>query len=838
MADSDTPPAGDPSPDGSVLLRNVSEEMHHSYMQYAMSVIKSRALPDVRDGLKPSQRRVLYTMAHDLNLAPNRQRVKSARVVGEAMGKYHPHGDSAIYMTLVRMAQGFASRYTMVDPKGNFGSIVDPQPAAMRYTECRMAHPAMDMVADIGEATVDMVDNYDNREKEPVVLPSRFPNLLCNGSQGIAVGMATSIPPHNLQEVSRALVAMVENPELSDAQLLKLIPAPDFPTGGEICGTSGVKKAYREGRGSVTLRGKVEVDTDKGVLTVVEMPYQVTVEVLKEKIHAAHKAGRITGLAKMQDHSKDGVKLILRCKRGEDPHIVLNQLYKHTPLQSSFSIIMIALEPTKEGGMRPRTFSLRGLLDSYIQHRYEVVRRRSQYRLDKARARIHILEGLEKALDQIDEVIRIIRQAGSLEEARQGLRELLAPLSLEQANAILDMRLQRLTGMEREKLAADLKDLRAQAADLEDILARHERVQEIFVTEVKEVADRIRKNDPRKDERRTLITAEVGDLDEEDLINVEDAIVTVTHKGYIKRTALDAFRLQKRSGKGMYGASTRDDDFVIRMFQASTKDHVLAFTSHGRCHWIKVYRIPEASRAARGRGIRNLIALLPGEEVTSLLRIEGEFDDNRFLVMATRQGVIKKTQLSAFKNPRKGGVKAVNLDEGDRLVGVRVTEGQAELVLASRNGKAVRCHEEEVRAMGRSARGVRGMQLSDDDELVSLVVVGEEGPNLLTACELGYGKQTPVEDYRQTRRGVQGVINVKVTEKNGHVAGVIAVNAGDQVMLITTSGKLIRASVDEIRTCGRATQGVRVIRVEDGERVVAVAKVVVDTVDEDDEGAE
>jgi DNA gyrase subunit A len=822
MAAADNEPEDTPN-GGAVKLVSVVKEMHHSYMQYAMSVIKSRALPDVRDGLKPSQRRVLYTMAHDLHLLPNRQRVKSARVVGEAMGKYHPHGDSAIYMTLVRMAQDFASRYLLVDKKGNFGSVLDPMPAAMRYTECRMAPVAVDMVADIAEDTVDMVDNYDNREKEPSVLPSRFPNLICNGSQGIAVGMATSIPPHNVVEVCSALKAMIEDSEISDAAILKLIPGPDFPTGGVICGTRGIRQAYLTGRGALTLRGKVEIvehKNDKHSIIITEMPYQVTTENLREKISNAFKAGRIQGLSKLKDHSKGTVRIICETKRGEDPNVILNQLYKYTPLQTTFSMIMIALEPTKDGGARPRTFKLRGLLESFTEHRYEVIRRRSSYRLRKAEDRIHILEGLVKALDAIDEVIRIIRASKGVEDARVGLRELLGT-SLDQTNAILEMRLQRLTGMERDKLIADLKELRAVAADLKDILARHERVQQIVLEELDVIAKK-----HAKDKRRSVIEeTELEDIDDEDLIPDEKCVVTVTHKGYIKRTALDAYRVQKRSGKGMYGASTRDDDFVSRMFTASTKDYVLAFTSKGRVHWIKVYRIPEGSRTARGRGIRNLIALLPDEVITSLIRVRGEFSDDRFLVMVTKQGVIKKTTLSAFSRPRKAGVVAVRVDDGDALVGVRVTGGKNELVMASRNGKAIRFPESEVRAMGRTARGVRGMQLAEGDEVVSLVVIGEEGPFLLTACEQGYGKRTAVGDYRETRRGGKGIINIKTTEKNGHTVGVVAVKPGDQVMLITSSGKLIRAPADDVSAIGRNTQGVRIIRVDEGECVVAVAKI-------------
>jgi len=834
----------------SVVDRPLGDEMKQSYMQYAMSVIKSRALPDARDGLKPSQRRVLYTMANDLNLMPNRQRLKSARVVGDTMGRYHPHGDSAIYGTLVRLAQNFASRYLLVDPKGNFGSISGASPAAMRYTECRMAPAAVDMVADIDLGTVEMVENYDQTLSEPLVLPARFPNLLCNGSQGIAVGMATSIPPHNLGEVATALTALAQDPGLSDRKILEMIPGPDFPTGGIICGTQGIKQAYLTGQGRVTVRGRVETDVknDKATITITELPYQVSTENLKEKIQEAYKGGKIDGITALRDQSKGAVKVVVDCRKGEDPEVILNQLYKFTPLQSTFSIIMIALD---ERGTKPRTFTLRELLEAFIEHRYEVIRRRTEFLLRRCRARIHILRGLRAALDQIDAVIQTIRSSQSTDEARTRLIELLAfvdgegnerQLTTRQANAILDMRLQRLTALEQEKLTGELEEELKKEADFLDILRRKERVVEIFVDETNDVRTRLGKNSHGKpeakkaDERLTTIEqSEVGDIDIEDLIADETAVVTVTHQGYIKRTSLDAYRLQARAGKGLYGASTRDDDFVSYMFQASTKDTVLCFTSHGRVHWLKVYQIPEGSRTARGRGLRNVVALLPDEVVQSLIPIKGDFAEDRFLLMATALGVVKKTKLSAFARPKKGGIVAVKLDEEDHLIGVRVTDGEREVMLASRHGKAIRFSEDTVRAMGRAARGVKGMTLEEGDEVVSLSVVGEDGPTLLTVSELGYGKRTPVEDYRETNRAGKGIRSLKITSRNGKVIGALTVGDTDQVMLITSSGKLIRMRATDISTIGRDTQGVRLIRVADGEKVVAIARVESDEEDHEEE---
>jgi DNA gyrase subunit A len=829
---SDSPGA----PPQGVIDRDLSTEMHESYLQYAMSVIKSRALPDIRDGLKPSQRRVLYAM-HQLGIGPRAQRVKSARVVGDCMGRFHPHGDSAIYATLVRMAQPFASRYALVDPKGNFGSMSDPTPAAMRYTECRMAQAAVDMVADIDRNTVDMQPNYDERELEPVVLPSRFPNLMCNGSQGIAVGMATSIPPHNLSEVCDGLIALAKAPETTIEALMRIIPGPDFPTAGVICGREGIRQAYTTGRGHLTLRGRVEIETkkDKATITITELPYQVTTEIFKEKVHEAYKSGKIEGLSDVKDFSKGGVKLVLECKKGEDPNVIVNQLYKFTPLQETFSVILLALEH----GKKPRVFNLKEMLAAFVNHRFEVIKRRTQFLLDQARDRIHLLEGLQAAVDAIDDVIKIVRGAGSPDDARTALKARLKqptgiPISDRQANAILSMQLQRLTGLEREKLSSELKEQRGIATDLEDILKRHERIVAIFVQETEELKTTYRRlsldlrGAKDDDRRRTVIEVdEAADIDVEDLIAVEATIVAVTHEGYIKRTALDQFRLQGRAGKGLYGANTREDDFVSQLFQASTKDYVLCFTSKGRVHWVKVHQIPEGSRIARGKSLRNLMSLLPDEQVTNLIPID-VFDEGRFLVMATAHGVIKKTTLSAFARPKKGGIVAVSLDEGDALIGVRVTDGKRELVMATKGGKAIRFPEETVRAMGRAARGVKGQVLEEGDQVVSLVVVGEDGPELLTVCELGHGKRTPIEDYRETNRGGKGIINIKTEGRNGLVVGVVAVTPNDQVMIITTSGKTIRVRTAEIPSLGRATQGVRIIKVEEGEKVVAVAKVVVE----------
>jgi DNA gyrase subunit A len=812
-----TEPNGANGDDNLIEDRPIEDEMRESYVNYAMSVIVSRALPDVRDGLKPSQRRVVYSMA-ELNLNPRGQHRKSAVVVGHCMGKYHPHGDAAIYGTLVRLAQDFASRYPLADKHGNFGSVADATPASMRYTEVRMALAAVDMVEDIDRETVDMRPNFDETTEEPSVLPSKFPNLLCNGSQGIAVGMATSIPPHNLSEVVDGLVALIDNPNIRAEEIFRKIPAPDFPTGGVICGTREIKEAYLSGRGNITLRGVAEVDAekDKATITITELPYQVSTETLVEKIQEAVKAERITGIAELKDRTKITPQILVVLKKGEDPNVVLNQLYKFTPLQSSFSMNLLALDKG-----RPVQFTLLQMLTAFRDHRYEVIRKRTIFLRRKAREKLHLLEGLRKALDQIDAVVKTIRQSADTDVAREGLKKLLV-VSDKQAQNILDMKLSRLTSLEGKKIDEEIAGLRKEVADYDDILKRPERVYGVMKDELNEMKSKY------GDERRTKIeAAEADDIEIEDLIPDAQVVVTLTQANYVKRSPVDTYKAQHRGGKGIFGAANKDGDFVKQMFTASTHDYCLAFTNQGRVFWLKVYRIPEMARTARGRALQNLVNLLPNETITSVLPIEGDFDEKREVVMATSLGVIKKTNLSLFANPLKKGVVAVKLDEGDQLIGTRLTDGNREIVLATRDGQAIRFHENTVRSMGRVSRGVRGMTLEGDDKVMSLLVVGEEGPSVLTVCERGYGKRTAVTDYRVTNRGGKGIINIKTTERNGKVIEAVAVRAEDEVILMTSEGKLIRTKCADISEIGRATQGVRLIRLDsEADRVVAIAKVV------------
>ncbi|MBI3723557.1 DNA gyrase subunit A [bacterium] len=800
-----------------VADRPIEDEMRESYVNYAMSVIISRALPDVRDGLKPSQRRVVYTM-NELGLSPRSAHKKSARVVGECMGKYHPHGDDPIYGTLVRLAQDFSSRYPLADKKGNWGSVADSTPAHMRYTEVRMAEAAVDMVEDIDRETVDMRPNFDESLLEPTVLPAKFPNLLCNGSQGIAVGMATSIPPHNLSEVVDAVVALIENPQVKDEVLLKKIPGPDFPTGGIICGTRAVREAYLTGRGNVTVRGVAEIKTDgdRASIVVTEVPYQVSTEMLIEKIQEAIQAERISGISKLVDKTKQKPHIYIEIKRGEDPNVILNQLYKFTPLQSSFSCNMLALDHGK-----PHTFTLKQMLVAFRDHRYEVIRKRTTFLRKKARERLHLLEGLRKALDKIDLVVKTIRESRDTEVAREALIKLLSVTDI-QARHILDMKLARLTSLEQSKIDEEIGTLRKEIADYDDILKRPERVFAIMSDELKEIKKKY------GDERRTKIeAAEADDIDIEDLIPDEQVIVTLSHANYVKRSPIDTYRAQHRGGKGITGAVAKDGDFVKQLFTASTHDYCLAFTSQGRVFWLKVYTIPEMGRTAKGRSLQNLIRLLPNENVTSVLPISGAFDEGREVVMATAMGVIKKTNLSLFKNPLKKGVVALKLDDGDQLIGVCLTDKAREIMLATRNGQAIRFHEETVRSMGRTARGVRGMSLEGDDRVCSLLVVGEEGPSVLTVCERGYGKRTKIDDYRVTNRGGKGIINIRTSDRNGKVVDAVAVKEDDEVILMTTEGKLIRTRCQDISEIGRATQGVKLIRLDaETDKVVAIAKVV------------
>lgn len=816
-----------------ILDRPIDEEMKNSYVNYAMSVIVSRALPDVRDGLKPSQRRVIYTM-NELNLNPRSAHKKSARVVGECMGKYHPHGDDPIYGTLVRLAQPFASRYTLADGQGNWGGVDGSNAAAMRYTEVRMTQTAVDMVEDIDRDTVDMRPNFDESLFEPTVLPSKFPNLLCNGSQGIAVGMATSIPPHNLKEVADAVIALIENPNIRDEQLLKIVPGPDFPTGGTIMGNSGIRSAYLTGHGGINIRGTAEIETkgDKTSISITELPFQVTTEMLMEKIVEAVASDKITGISGQPvNKTKKTPHVVIYLKKNEDPNVVLNQLYKYTPLQSSFSCNMLALDH----GKSPRTFTLKEMLVAFRDHRVEVIRRRTLFLRRKAKDKLHLLEGLRKALDMIDEVVKTIRAAADTAIAHAALKKLL-DVSDKQAQNILDMKLSRLTSLEQKKIDEEIAGLVKEIADYDDILRRPERVNGIIKDELGEMKAKY------GDDRRTKIeAAEADDINIEDLIPDEQVIVTLTQANYIKRSPIDTYKAQNRGGKGIYGSAKTEGDFVKQMFTASTHDYCLVFTNQGRVFWLKVYTVPEMARTGRGRALQNLVMLLPNETVTTVLPISGDFDEKREVFMATSLGVIKKTNLSLFKNPLKKGVVAVKLDEGDALISARLTDGNCEIMLATASGQAIRFHENTVRSMGRVSRGVRGMTLETDDKVCSLVVVGAQQTSvlgaaegvaaadatILTVCERGYGKRTKVDDYRVTNRGGKGIINIRTTERNGKVVEAISVGAEDEVILITSNSKLIRTKCSDISEIGRATQGVRLIRMDSPEdRVVAIAKVI------------
>jgi DNA gyrase subunit A len=804
----------------------IQDEMEDAYVKYAMSVITARALPDVRDGLKPSQRRVLYAM-HDLNLTPRASHRKCAKIVGECMGNYHPHGDSPIYGTLARMAQPFATRYMLVDGQGNFGSVQGDNPAAMRYTEARMQPAAMDMMADIKENTVNMAPTFDESTLEPLVLPAKFPNLLCNGSQGIAVGMSTNIPPHNLREICQGICALIKTPEMTDAELFQIVTGPDFPTGGAILGINAIRQAYKKGRGSITMRGTAEVAKDNKSITIVELPFQVMGDDLSEKIRDQASAGKIEGISSVRNNSnKNGIKIVIELKRGEDPEVVRNQLYSFTPLQSTFSINMVALDHG-----RPRTFTLREILVAYYEHRIEVLRRRTRFRLRKVLERIHILQGLKKALEHIDEIIALIRASADARTASEALQSRFE-FTERQAGAILAMQLQRLTGLEKGKIIKELEEKSVEAIDLRDILGRKERINSIIVEDLGDLVDRY------GDDRRTIIEeGEVGNFDLEDLIIEEAMVVTMTHEGYVKRIPLATYKAQQRNTKGMLGASTKEGDFVEAVFTSTTHAHLLCFTDQGRIYWLKVYNVPQSSRTSRGRAIVNLLRLKEGEMVSAVIPMHGDFEDGRQVVMATRFGVIKKTNLAAFKNPMKRGIIALKIDEGDCLIGVALTNGKQDILLATSNGQAIRFHEAAVRSMGRTARGVRGIKLSKTDQVCSLVVVdeaNEEGqqPTILTLCEKGYGKRTPVNDYRITNRGGKGIINIRASARNGKVVGVKSVDVSDQVIMVTQQNKIMRTNIDNISSMGRATQGVKIISVTAADDVVVAMAKIDSTLDE------
>lgn len=809
----------------------IEDEMKSSYLDYAMSVIVGRALPDVRDGLKPVHRRILFGM-NEMGLASNRAYRKSAKIVGEIMGNYHPHGDTAIYDTLVRMAQNFNMRYPLVDGQGNYGSMDGDSAAAMRYTEARMTKLAEEMLADIDKETVDFGPNYDESRQEPLVLPSRVPNLLINGAGGIAVGYATNIPTHNIAEIIDGLLLLLENQDVTIAQLMKKIPGPDFPTAGFIYGMSGIREAYETGRGLLKLRAKVVVETDERTdrerLLVTEIPYQVNKVSLIKKIAELVQEDRIKGISDLRDESSDreGVRVVIELKRGEIPLVVLNNLYKHTPLETTFGVIMLALVNN-----RPEVLNLKQILHHFLDHRREVVVRRTAYELRKAEERAHILEGLKIALDNLDAVIALIRRSQSPDEARAGLMRQFGLTDI-QASAILDMRLQRLTQLERTKLVEEYQDVLKQIEYLKSILANRELVRTIIKDELTEIREAY------KDERRTQIVKEEAEITLEDLIAAEEVIVTISHAGYIKRNAVSLYRAQRRGGKGKIGMGIKEEDFVVNLFTASTHDSLLFFTDAGKVYWLKVHEIPEASRAAKGKALVNLLALSSNEKVTATLPVK-EFRDDRYIVMGTKKGVIKKTELSAFSNPRQGGIIALGLESGDKLIGVQLTDGQREILLGTRQGLTIRFKEEEVRSMGRTAYGVKGITLEEGNEVIGMeTITPDSTTSILTVTEGGYGKRTPVGEYRIQGRGGKGIISVKTTERNGLAVGFLQVRDDDQIMLMAAQGKVLRCKVDDIREIGRNTQGVRILDLDgEGDRVVGVARLA-EVVEREDAGSE
>ena len=833
-----------------ILSVNLEDEMRQSYLDYAMSVIVGRALPDVRDGLKPVHRRVLYAM-RELGIDWNKAYKKSARVCGDVIGKYHPHGEQAVYDTMVRMAQPFSLRYLLVDGQGNFGSVDGDPPAAMRYTEVRMSRVAGELLADIDKETVDFVPNYDESESEPSVLPTRIPNLLVNGQTGIAVGMATNIPPHNLTEIVNACLALLEDPTLPLAAIMQHVPGPDFPTGGIINGAQEIATAYRTGRGRLSVRAKVQIEEvgrgDRQAIIVTELPFQVNKARLIERIAELVREKLIDGIASdgLRDESdKDGMRIVIELKRGEVTEIVLNNLYAQTPMESVFGINLVALQDGQ-----PKLMSLKEMLDAFIRHRREIVTRRTIYDLAKARERAHILEGLAVALANIDEIIAVIKAASSPAEARTALlarpwspgvvTELLeragsistrpnglAPesglngggyhLSEGQAQAILDMRLHRLTGLEQDKIVAEYKELLEAIRDLGDILARPERLTQVVRDEL------IKVREEYGDARRTEINRDHLDLTTEDLIEPQDVVVTLSHTGYAKSQPLTEYQTQRRGGRGKAATAVKDEDFVEKLFVAHTHDTVLCFSNRGKVYWLKVYQLPQAGRNSRGKPMVNLLPLEEGEKINALLPVK-QYDEQHFVFMATSQGTVKKTPLTAFSRPRTSGIIAVDLADNDRLVGVALTDGQREVILVSSGGKAIRFPEDEVRPMGREAAGVRGLKLGEGQELIALIVIGEG--RVLTASASGYGKLTPLEEFPQHGRGGQGVIALQTSDRNGSTVAALQVLAGQEIMLISSTGTLVRTPVDEISVLGRNTQGVRLIRLEEGERLVGIERI-------------
>ena len=793
---------------------NIEDEMRKSYMDYAMSVIIGRALPDVRDGLKPVQRRILYAM-DDMGLQWNKQYKKSARLVGDVIGKYHPHGDSAVYEATVRMAQDFSLRNPLVDGQGNFGSMDGDPPAAMRYTEIKLARIASEMLADIDKETVTFTGNYDNSLQEPVILPSKVPNLLINGSAGIAVGMATNIPPHNLGEVVDALVALIDNPEISIREIMKLLPGPDFPTGGFVHGKEGLKDAYETGRGTIQLRARSFIEKrkkgDREDIVISEIPFQVNKARLIERIAELVQEKKIEGIADVRDESdRDGVRIVIELKKDGIGSVILNQLYKLTPMQSSFGIMLLAIVDNQ-----PQILTLKEILEHFIEFRKEIITRRTQFDLRKAEERAHILEGLKIALDHLDAIIKLIRSSQSPAEAKERLMQEFK-LSDVQAQAILDMRLQRLTALEREKINAEYLETIKLMEQLRHILESERLVLEIIVDELKALKEKF------GDARRTELIDKTEEIRLEDLIVEEQMVVTVSNTGYIKRNAISLYRTQGRGGKGVTGMTTKEEDFVETLFVASTHDYVLICTNRGKVYWLKVYEIPEAGRAARGKAIVNLVKLSPGESPAAILPVSG-FEEGKYVVMATQKGVVKKTDLSAYSHPRADGIIATVIDPGDSLIDAKLTDGNKEIFLGTKNGLAIRFNEQDVRSMGRVSRGVRGMSLAKDDEVVGMEILSGDA-TILTITEHGYGKRTRSSEYKIQGRGGKGIITIKTSERNGAVVGIKQVTNEDNLMMITSTGKIIRIAVSKLSVIGRNTQGVRLINIDKDEKVVGVAR--------------
>lgn len=809
--------ADDPS--SRIIPAAIEDEMRTAYLDYSMSVIVNRALPDARDGMKPVQRRILVAM-NDLNLAPDKPYRKSAKITGDVNGNYHPHGTSSIYFAMVRLAQDFSLRYPLVDGQGNFGSVDGDSAAAERYTEARLSKVGMEMLSDIDRETVDFRPNYENVREEPVMLPGRFPNLLCNGATGIAVGMATNVPPHNLSEIADAVCALIDDPDIPETELLGIVPGPDFPTGGIIMGREGIHNAYTTGRGLIQVRARVVIEVlpnDREVIIVTEIPYMVNKAQLLEKIADLVRSGSIAGISDLRDESdRDGMRVVIDLKRDAPSQVILNQLYKHTAMQQTFGANMLALI-----GNRPETLTLRGMLQAFVSHRRDVIIRRTRYDLDQAEKRAHILDGLRIALDNIDAIVQLIRSSKDTAEAKAGLITQFS-LSDVQAQAILDMRLARLTGLERDKIEKEYAELQKMIAEYKAILASETRVLELIQTDMMDLKMKF------GDARRTEIRAAESDFSVEDLIADEDMVITISHLGYIKRLPVNTYRRQRRGGRGVTGQSTREDDFVQHLFIASTHSYVLVFTNLGRVYWLKVHTIPQAGRTAKGKAIVNLVQLKPGERIASVAAVR-DFDPMHFLFFATKKGQVKKTSLTAYSNVRRDGIIAIGLAEGDEIINVALTDGKREVVLAKRLGKAIRFNEKDVRSMGRTARGVRGVALDvGEDDVVGMVVLSRPGSEILAVTENGFGKRSAVDDYRVTGRGGKGVITIKASERNGPLIAIHEVMSDDELMITTTGGIVIRLPLRDVSVLGRNTQGVKLINVGEGDSVADVARIIQD----------